>query len=345
MRKWSIFLICVVSLCVGVAGKAQQPRSWPAPQPPLPTPPLRGTREGLIIAGHVRFDDSKVEAQRISVKLTRLGGEHVDMTSTDLTGYFEFPRVQPGNYYIEIAEPGYQKIQQRVELDLFDLTGLVFFLRRAEAGSGESRAPLVSVHDFNIPSKARNEFVKGMRALHQKQESTRSIAHFQKAIALYTNYYEAYTELGLAFLELGKMEEARHAFEKAIALNPKYSRSYFALGSLLNRLKKYKEAELILTKGLEVDTTGWQGYYHLGVAYLNQGEAALATKNLYRARELYADFPTLHLLLYNALAAQGNYRRALAELDTFVRAYPDDPRLPQVQQTAQKLRNALQPLH
>lgn len=342
MSKFCLFLTCAVLLCAGPASEAQQSRSRPTAQRPLPKPPLRGTREGLSITGRVQYEDSKVEAQRIPVKLTRLGGERVDMTYTDSTGYFDFPRVQPGGYYIKIAEPGYVKVEQRVELDFFDLTGLVIFLRRSQVVSVESHTPLVSVHDFKIPRQARKEFEEGMHALHQKQKIARSTEHFQKAIALYPNYYEAYTELGLAFLDLGKLREARRAFEKAIALNPKYSRSYFALGSLLNRLKKYQEAEAVLKKGLEVDATGWQGYYHLGVAYLNLGEAALATKNLLRARELYPDFPTLHLFLYNALVTQGNYRSALAELDAFVRTYPNDPRLPQVKQTAEELRKALQ---
>ncbi len=345
MKKWCTFLICVVFLCAGAASEAQQPPSRPIPLPTLPQPPLRGTREGLSITGHVWYEESKAPAQRIPVKLTRLSGEHVDMTYTDLTGQFEFPRVQPGSYYLKIDAPDYVKVEQRVELDFFDLGGLVIFLRQGAAASGESYTALVSVHDFKIPRQARKEFEQGMHALYQKQELARSIVHFQKAIELYPHYYEAYTELGLAFLDLEKLEEARQVFEKAIALNPKYSRSYFALGSLLNRLKKYQEAEMVLKKGLEVEPSGWQGYYHLGVAYLKQGQAALATKNLQRARELYPNFPTLHLLLYNALVAQADYRSALAELDAFMRAYPNDPRLPQVKQTAAELRKALQPPH
>ena len=59
----------------------------------------------------------------------------------------------------------------------------------------------------------------------KSQQYPQAIAEFQKAIGLNPDFKEAYHVLGLTYLQIGKLDEARKAANAALVIDPTYSRA------------------------------------------------------------------------------------------------------------------------
>jgi tetratricopeptide (TPR) repeat protein len=110
-------------------------------------------------------------------------------------------------------------------------------------GLGDSSDATVSVRQLRIPDRAKFAFNKGARKL-AAMDYVGSIAEFQKAIAAYDDFYEAYYKIGIANLEMQASEAAEAAFRKSIALSEsKYTPSLFGMGLALASQKQFADAE------------------------------------------------------------------------------------------------------
>ena len=138
----------------------------------------------------------------VLIKLLTNSGIPMQQTFTRSRGEFEFHNLRPGQYVVEVAEKGYQVARQTVDLFFGSRPGVMLLLeptiqaglKRPETGHS------VSVQELRVPRKARKAFTKGLRELNKKNRPDRSVPHFQKAIALYPEYDEAYVQLGVAHL-------------------------------------------------------------------------------------------------------------------------------------------------
>ena len=74
----------------------------------------------------------------------------------------------------------------------------------------------------------------------------------QKAIALNPQDFETYNNLGITFLELGKLNDALASFTEAIKFNPNY-RSAHNLGITLHELGKVQDAVINYTKAITLN--------------------------------------------------------------------------------------------
>jgi tetratricopeptide (TPR) repeat protein len=115
------------------------------------------------------------------------------------------------------------------------------------AYSAQSKSPssaVTSVHELQIPEKARNACNKGTERFAAK-DAAGSIPEFQKAIKAFPGYYEAYAKLGAAELDLEQWGAAESAFRKSMELSEgRYAPADFGLGLILATVtKKFAEAE------------------------------------------------------------------------------------------------------
>src|SRR5205807_143214 len=79
-----------------------------------------------------------------------------------------------------------------------------------------------------------NAFRMGVERL-VKKDPAGSLVHFQRAVAELPSYYEAYHQMGLAYMRLGQAAQAEQAFQKAIDLSQgRYPEALFGLASLLS---------------------------------------------------------------------------------------------------------------
>src|SRR3989442_12820084 len=73
-----------------------------------------------------------------------------------------------------------------------------------------------------------------------KKDPAGSLVHFQRAVAELPSYYEAYHQMGLAYMRLGQAAQAEQAFQKAIDLSQgRYAEALFGLASLLSNQRRF----------------------------------------------------------------------------------------------------------
>lgn len=184
----------------------------------------------------------------------------------------------------------------------------------------------VSVHELQIPEKARNAFNKGTQRLTAK-DFAGSITEFQKAVAAYDEFYEAYYKLGIANLQLQMNEAAETAFRKSIDLSEaKYAPPLFGLGLTLGNEKHYDDAESFIRAGLDLEPTSAPGHFALAWVLYSAQRIAEAEKAASEAVRRNPNFAMAHLLLAQIHRRQNNSAAMVEDLDSYLRIEPDSSR-------------------
>jgi tetratricopeptide (TPR) repeat protein len=152
--------------------------------------------------------------------------------------------------------------------------GVVCWTPRAQAQGDNFAAPTlrsqprVSVRELRTPAKARDEFERGLRRL-AKRDAAGSLRHFDAAIRVSPEYYEAYYNEGVAEMQLRNNQEALRCFQRAIDLSDgSYARAEFGYGLALLRAGKAEEAERVVRHGLASDPNNADGHVVLGFVLL-----------------------------------------------------------------------------
>ena len=232
-------------------------------------------------------------------------------------------------------------MQQAVELNLSSGRDLLLYLKKADAERPSQLGHTVSVRELGLSSKAHNAFRMGVERL-AKKDPAGSLVHFQRAVAELPSYYEAYHQMGLAYMRLGQAAQAEQAFQKAIDLSQsRYPEALFGLASLLSNHQRFSEAEPLARRGLELDGSSWYGQFELARALMGLNRVETAQKIAEEARKRNPDYPLLHLLLANIHIRKRDYPALLGDLDTFLKLEPNGPTSDQVRQTREKVQRAL----
>jgi tetratricopeptide (TPR) repeat protein len=150
------------------------------------------------------------------------------------------------------------------------------------------------------------------------------LPHFQRAVTVFSNFYEAYYEMGMADLILWRIKDAEQAFRMSIQVSEGQSAyPLFALGAVLDYQGKFAEAEGVTRKGLNLDPTSWAGHFYLGRALLGLNRFEEAEKNVREAlRQKFNTAEALRLLA-DILAHEKDYSALLEDLDEYVKLDPD----------------------
>jgi tetratricopeptide (TPR) repeat protein len=215
----------------------------------------------------------------------------------------------------------------------------MFFPLPSKGQSPESKY-VVSARELSIPAKARQAFDKGAELL-LKNDARESLVHFQRAVAAYASYYEAYYDMGVANLRISRLPDAELAFQKSIDLSGnQYAPPLFGLGAILVYQKKFAEAEEVTRKGLGLDANSWSGHCYLGWALFGLNRLEEAEKSVRDALRLKADSLESLRLLADIHSREKDYRALLDDLDAYLKIDPASP----IAVRARALRNAAQRL-
>jgi hypothetical protein len=155
---------------------------------------------GATVGVRVTSLEDEHPLERVRVDLLRFPDEHIRGGFTDALGHLEVQGLGVAGAYIV-----------RAEKDGYRTTEVRFDLRRGESGrevsvqmprlkdeSTARRGGVSSVRALSIPPPASKEFQKGAEFLTQKKSPRASMEHFQKAVAIYPSYFEAYFLLVLS---------------------------------------------------------------------------------------------------------------------------------------------------
>ena len=209
---------------------------------------------------------------------------------------------------------------------------------------GDHEGSTISMASLNAPKDAKKAYDKGAAAM-SEQKWANAQKEFEKAVAIYPEYSQAWSDLGEVLVEQSQPGEARAAFEHAIQVDPKYVKAYVQLSRMLVTEKKYQEALDITAKAFQYNPLEFPAiYFYDAVANFNLHQLDPALKSAERAVQLDTDheIPRAENLLGTILAAKGDYAGAVEHLQKYLALSPKATDAPQVKQEIEQLQRRAQ---
>jgi len=240
---------------------------------------------------------------------------------TNSSGSFEFS-LAPAGTYLVVATAGLQQVSERVDTSAFPaMVNLRLPANKPEDGvAGHS----ISVAQYRIPAKAREEYRKAHEAL-EKGKMDETGKHLARALELCPNYADALTLRGVLALNKKDPQAAMVDLDKAIKADGNYAMAYIVMGSALNMELKFDEAIHTLQRGESLAPNFWQTYFEMGKAYLGKADYPAAFKQLERAENITpTEYPLINLLKGQALLGMKQYPEAMSLLQAFLQKNPQD---------------------
>jgi Tfp pilus assembly protein PilF len=157
------------------------------------------------------------------------------------------------------------------------------------------------------PNNAKVQSILG-RIAKDKGEWDKAIEHFRSASKIYPEYENIdvsfNTNLGIALIQKGRVDEGVKAIERAVQIEPGWSQVYYNLGFAYKTQGRYREAEAAYKRALVLNESDPRAYTGLSFLYLDIGRYAdaLASANLALQRDpgyieaLYTKARALELL-------------------------------------------------
>jgi len=168
----------------------------------------------------------------------------------------------------------------------------VYDLALTDLREGRTSAGLASLKEAISldPRQAVYQNTLGLVHLNLKN-LPQAMEAFTKALELNHDYAEAQHYLGVTLAESGRWEEAIKAYQKALAMpsNAHADAVYTNMGWAYYNLDRLEEAESALRQALRLEPTLGPAYYHLGLVLLKAGRGEEAKAAFRRALELAPD--------------------------------------------------------
>jgi hypothetical protein len=346
MRRCPKFVPLILSW-IFIVFLAAMPVAAQRPGVPPTTRPNTGIgtsqTQGSTVSGEVSDAQSHTTINGVRVELRSFGGGSVSTGSTSGNGNFELHNVPNGAYTLVVEEMGYQSAQQQVEVR-GDIHGLSIELRpNPTVGVVHSGSPTVSARELAIPRKAHDAMQKGLTLLNGKSNFQGSIKEFENAIHEYPDYYEAYTEEGVAYVKLGDTTNAERVLRKALDMSDQhYEDALYWLAVLMSNSQKFADAEPLARKAVELDANSWQANSELARALDGLGRPEEAETSALAAIKLRPDNANLHLLLANIHVELQNEPALLDDLNAYLKLAPTGPFANQAREQRAQVQQDLQ---
>jgi tetratricopeptide (TPR) repeat protein len=204
------------------------------------------------------------------------------------------------------------------------------FLHRMAGVEGSS----VSATSFLAPKDARKAYEKGLQSL-LKNKPDDAAKDFEKAVAAYPKYADAWMNLGKARLQQKSYDPAKEALMKALDADAKLVGPYVELGLLSAQQQQWEDSARYLDRAVKLDPVDFpQAWYADAVADYNLKRYDAAEVSAREAIKLdpkhvnaRADY-----LLAMVLIEKKSYAGAAASLKTFMKLAPNAPEFEKVKE-------------
>lgn len=288
------------------------------------------------LAGVVYSEASNQRIVHASVWLCDDGGTRMKEAITTDNGEFAFPGLRAGPYILQISAAGFVPLEMSVNVDFSSAAGISIFLKPVAKAPAENHGEAsISAHELSEPAAARKLAESGKKKLYAGGNPSAALRDLQAAVAKAPDYYEAYYQIGMAFLSLKNPAQAEENLKKSARLSDQtYADADLALAVLLLGRHDVAQGEPLLRRGLELNPNSWVGFYELGKLELYRMHLGAALDAAQRAQALAPQQPKVYHLLSLIHLRQKNYPAAVADLDAYIRLDPDSPE----GQTAKRIR-------
>ena len=137
-----------------------------------------------------------------------------------------------------------------------------------------------------------------------------AIACYRKAIGLRANFFAAHNNLANALHARGRGDEALAHYAQAVQLEPRFAEGWSNYGAALREAGRIDEAIPALERAVALAPQSWNAVSNLGVAYLARSRITDAIACQRRALELKPDSSEVLTHLGSALSALGQWDEA-----------------------------------
>src|SRR5689334_14189301 len=193
-----------------------------------------------MIQGRVHFPAGETATGKtIKVSLESVSAFGSMSTVADQDGVFRFTSLEAGDYTVVVdAGNEYEKAREPVSI------------YRDAAPSGRSFQVAIQLYPkvassnplfANVPEKALALYQKGSAA--GKGDAKGAVESLSAAVAAYSNFPTALSELGAQYLILKQYDKAGQTFEQLVKLKPNDPTAHLNLGIVAYNQKKLEEAE------------------------------------------------------------------------------------------------------
>jgi Tfp pilus assembly protein PilF len=296
--------------------------------PALPCGVGAQTRGSMTLFGDVKVDESQAGEHKIGtltiVLYVRGGATIIGRQTVPPGGRYRFNNISGGEYDLAV-EVDMTEIA-RVTLSVAGRPGSDFqhdleFAWKPSAGSSLGKAGTVSAADAYQRSSANQSLFESAQRLIDTKKYDESVALLMQIVTSDNADFQAWTELGTAYMLAGKKSQAEESYENALKARPTFKLALLNLGRLRVEQKKYEEAIVPLTALIEIDPASPDGNLALGEAYLQIKKGSKAVTFLNEAAKLGR--PDAHLWLARLYDAAKLKDRAAAEYRQFLQKRPN----------------------
>lgn len=289
------------------------------------------------------FGDLKVEEDRTAkglkpmsfdIILFTLGGNVVARQKVANNGRYRFLSLRSGEYDLVVELENTEVARMRINVggvpgsDMRQDIELAW--KSNLTGKESSRKQTVSTADFYQRNSGNQSlFVKAQEAVDRKQYP-QAVTLLRQIVDADAQDFQAWTELGTAYLLQDKTEDAEKAYRRATEVRPTFVLALLNLGRTLVLEKKFESATEPLTRAVELQPASAEANFLLGESYLLMKQGSKAVGYLNEAAKLGRFEAHLRLAaLYNAA---GMKDKAAIEYEEFLKKQPNYPERKKLEQ-------------
>ena len=329
-----IFAVCVLAAAVCASPAFSQLI------PPGPSDTNLGGSN--TITGMVLIDGSGRVQRRVAIRLqTMTRGDRTVMT--DENGNFAFRQLPPGDYTILIdKEKEFEPYTQLVSVvqprnfgpQLYNVS-----IRLKSRASTDAKPSVVNSEFAGVPQAALELFGKATE-LSKKGDRAGAVELLKEAVALHSEFALAHNDIGVLYLQLGKLDKADESLRAALAIRPELHAANVNRGIVLFQLKRYSDALAPLRAAVTANNDDAVGHYFLGQSLANLGQFREAETELVRAVSLGgARMKEAYRLLAIIYNYSGDKERAAASIEAYLKLAPNAPDAAQLKETLKRLKS------
>ena len=306
---------------------------------PQQTTPSRG----LFINGFVRDAETNQLISFATLELQRSGEIASPPVVSGTRGEFQFNGVVSGDYLIIVHAKGYETNTVSIMMGGTPLSNVTITVRPSKSTEPSRPGDTISAHQLSVPDKARDEFDRGMKLMGaSKPDYKKALAHFERAVKEYSDYYEAYAQIGIAQYHLGDQAAAEHALRTAAQLSSgHYLDALSLLARMLNDESRFRESESFARSCATQDESAWGCDLELARALSGLKRPTEAEAIATKASELNPGNPDTFLILGNIHIEEHKYAEVIKDFDAYLKLNPTGPESDQVRASQEQARRAL----
>lgn len=314
-------IVCALTFVISSLSLTAQRMAYD-PQQSLPFPQSNSARsESSSITGTVQ-DTNNRPLKDIKVELRNGGSGVMNSVYTNSAGGFEFPLVASGVYLV-VATSGTLQAAERVDASGWSN---VVTLRMPASNPGDGMGGnSISVAQYKIPAKARDEYRKG-EELFAKGKENEANKHLTKALELCPNFAEALTLRAVMRLNQNDAQGAVTDLDQAVHADANYAIAYMVLGAAFNHQSRFDEALRALERGESLSPNSWQTHFEMGKAYFGKKDYSQSLHQFELAKGMTPkEYPVIQLFQAHALFAMKEYSKAANAAQAYLLKEPQGP--------------------